>query len=435
MDLNPQASSGEITLKRARTLLEEGALEESLAMVKAYWLEHPDDSEAAELFANLMQEAGRSDLSVRLENLAKTLPLQSTSQESAQTKPKALFEAGFGLIDIRQHELAAMLLDRCFALVPDEPVISYELGFALMSLRRFKKAIPYFENAAAKAPDFDTFLNLTACYTMTGRKKEAEAVLKKIENLELDHEQSQEAAHRQLILRRLDSLGTKSDLNVRDWVYVLYGTILLRQSTRQDSVKEDAASIGEMLALFKGLMEGLRVEFEVVEFYGPQSRPLARALAELLEIPFDGYKGPSRSERALLTMTWASDIIGPHKSFTQNSEKRALFSYGLTWDEPLPLVPDLVGCLAHDEPMPWRHSSSAPLTSISTSVFDQEEFDNKVEAIYKSILNQARDLESEPRIIQSVLDAVDYYSDKASLLTFGNSSAFPNRSEYTAELD
>ena len=190
-----------------------------------------------------------------------------------------------------------------------------------------------------------------------------------------------------------------------------------------------------MLALLKGLLDGLYVDFEVVEFYGSQSRPLARALAELLEIPFDSYKGPDRAEKALLTMTWASDIIGPHRSFANTEERRSLFCYSLTWDEPLPLVPEIVGCLGYDEPMPWRNQNSSIATADSVSVFDEQEFDNVVESSYKSILYNARDLEGDPSMIHSVQEAVDYYTDKTSLLMLGNSSIFPYRSEYTAELD
>jgi hypothetical protein len=304
-----------------------------------------------------------------------------------------------------------------------------------MSLRRFQQAIPYFEFVAGKAPDFDTLLNLAACYTLTRRAKEAQSILKKIDALKLEDEQSLEVGHRKIVLKRLENVNDKGHLNLRDWLYVLYGSILLRPGTRDQNTKEDALSIGSVLALLKGVLEGLQVDLEVVEFYGPQSRPLARALAELLEIPFDSYKGPDRAEKALLAMTWASDIIGPHKSFTTIDERRSLFSYSLIWDEPLPLVPEIVGCMTYDEPMPWRYRSPSFPNAESASVFDEHEFDNQVENSYKSILYNARDMESDPVMIHSVQEAVDYYSDKTNFLMLGNAATFPIRSEYTAELD
>ena len=138
---------------------------------------------------------------------------------------------------------------------------------------------------------------------------------------------------------------------------------------------------------------------------------------------------------ATKAMTWATDIIGPHKSFAKIEERRSLFCYGLTWDEPLPLVPEIIGCLGYEEPMPWRQRSpSFPVTD-SASVFDEHEFDNEVENSYKSILYNARDMESDPAMIHSVQEAVDYYTDKTGFLMLGNAATFPVRSEYTAELD
>jgi tetratricopeptide (TPR) repeat protein len=433
VDPDQQNNPNKIHLEKARKLLADGSLEESLSLIKSYWLANPEDAEAAKLLAELMKEAGRQELAEKLETLSKRLIVGFT--ESNGNGAKELFETGFGLIDVRQHELAVMLLSQCAKLAAAEPIVNYELGFALMSLRRFQQAIPYFEYVATKAPDFDSLLNLAACYTLTRRSKDAREALQRIELLTLDHEQSLELAHRKVVLRRLDSLGDKTQLTLRDWLYVLYGSILLREGKREQVVKEDALSIGTTLALLKGIIEGLHLEAEVVEFYGPQSRPLARALAELLELPFDSYKGPDRPERALLAMTWATDIIGPHKSFAATEERRSLFCYGLTWDEPLPLVPEIVGCLGYDEPMPWRQRSSTFAHQDSVSVFDEHEFDNAVENNYKSILFHARDRECDPAIIHSVQEMVDYYSDKRNLLVLGNNSSLPFRSEYTAELD
>ncbi len=172
---------------------------------------------------------------------------------------------------------------------------------------------------------------------------------------------------------------------------------------------------------------------EVVEFYGLQSRPLAQALAEFLQIPMSAYKGPERKEPALLTMTWASDIIGPHKTFATKQPDRHLFSYALSWDEPLPVVPDIVGCLAFEEPMPWRvyDSTGEP---VSGGLIGEHRYTAEIEKAYKDILASARDLESAPSTIKNVQDALDYYQSKKQYLIVGNAKALPTRSEYTAEI-
>ncbi len=463
-------------LAQAKKLLADGKIEDSLKLVKGYWLENPDDAEAAALFSDLMKESGRSELSKRLQSMAEKLPTfkptsfgslkvaeseydLSESNSKPDTKniesktpastasPQALssttssagkefFDAGYSLIDARQHELAAMLLNRAAHIAPQEPIVNYELGFALMSMKRFDQAIPHLEQALEQAADFDTLLNLLVCYTLTRQLGKAHEMLVKINSISLDAEQKKEASHRLLVLKRLESLRNKVKLNARDWLYILYGSVLLKPSMQNEKIKEDAHSIAQNLATMKGVLEGLSAMPEVVEFYGPQSRPLAQALAEFLEIPLSSYKGPEQPVPALLVMSWASDIIGPHKSFTKKEKNRSIFSYSLTWEEPLPVVPEIVATLGYDEPMPWNENNpdAAAKAPPTASASNQANFTPQIEKAYKEILANARDLESDPRTIKAVQEALDYYENKRQNLLLCNPDAFAFRPEYTAEV-
>jgi hypothetical protein len=160
------------------------------------------------------------------------------------------------------------------------------------------------------------------------------------------------------------------------------------------------------------------MEFEVIEYYNPVSKPLARILSELMQLPFDSYKGPDRPERALLVMARATDIIGPHKAFIDTSEKRTLFAYGLPWREPLPLTPDIVGCLANEFPMPWSEHLR----------------DGSVDEIVEQILAKAQHLDCDPEILKQTHQAVEYYHLKREWLALGHHEKFSERPEYTAEI-
>lgn len=408
-------------LAEARQLLDDGMLEKCLARLKAYWLEHSDDAEAARMFAELMSEAGRIELSTKLTRLTELL-----QEKEAETKPDpenndlalALFEAGFGLIDVRQHEIAVMLLKRSLSLMPDEPTVNYEIAFSLMSLSKFDEAIAYFKQAAVDGDDFDTVLNLSVCYTLTRRIAPAKEMIDKLATLAHDEDEQRELQHRKIVLKRLETMGNKATLSPRDWLYILYGGILLRTNPENESKKEDLKSIASTLLILKGLLEGLRIEFEAVEFYNPNARPLARILAGLMDIPFDSYKGPDRPDRALLILAWATDIIGPHQVFVEHLETRSLFTYGLTWNEPLPVAAEITGCLADETIMPWEEGSRS----------------ENIDDIVKKILNLARDLESDPDIIKETQDAVEYYDSKRELTVLNNWAIFPDRPEYTAEV-
>lgn len=426
-----EASSADLhTLMAAQNLLDDGQLEQSLLAVKQYWLKHPDDAEAAALLSRVMNEAGRIDLSEKLERLSKTMHAEHTQLTTASGDDNAgkladselatiLFESSHALIDVRLHELASMLLERCIKLHPNEPVINYELGFSLMSQGKFHQATKYFEKAGEKEKDFDTSLNLAVCYTLTRRIEEARNMLKGLESLAEEDDEKKEIAHRKTVLKRLERMQTKSVFTYRDWLYILYGSILLRPQAEKGTTLEGPQKIAQMLALLKGLLQGLRVDLEIVEYYSTYSRPLSKMLAELLSISSDSYKGPNRPERTLLVMSWASDIIGPHRAFMENNYQRLIFAYGLPMTEPLPVTPDVVGGLMEHLQMPWAENVHKGTNS------DQ---------MMETIVCKAQSFETDPDFINQIEELVNYYDERRELLVIGNSSVFPERPEYTAEV-
>ena len=116
-------------------------------------------------------------------------------------------------------------------------------------------------------------------------------------------------------------------------------------------------------------------------------------------------------------MDWASDIIGPHESFIDNSDKRLIFAYGLPSTEPLPLVPDINAYLCGSNLIPWSDLSKVD-----------------AERHYEKILDKARNLESDPDVIKAIEDLLIYFEPRKKELVMGNSEHFPDRPEYSAEI-
>lgn len=415
------ASNVESDVSRAKRLIDGGELEEALSILTGYLLTSPADTDAFDLLVRILEEAEREDVAKKLRNLSAKISATVSGGElpfadKAMVEP--LFEAGYALSDVRQFELAAKLLKTCLDIAPTEPVVKYELAFALMSLKRFEEAIPYFEQAARELKDFDTYLNLGVCYTLTRRLDKAKDALDALSSYVTADDERKEMAHRKTVLKRIGSLGPRTALSARDWSYALYGSILLDPATRKGPAPVDNYAIARMLLVLKGLLEGMRHEVEVIEYYSTHSKPLARIMGELMELPSDSYKGPDRPDKALLIMSWAADIIGPHEAFMDTSERRAIFAYGMPWKEPLPLVPDIIGCLADECSMPWHGANR------------QGSLDQTVQ----TILDRARDLECDPEILRQAQEAVEFYGLKKELVLLGNTELFSQRPEYTAEI-
>lgn len=421
-------------LAQIRRLASGGSLEQALLLAKKFWLDHEESVEVVKLFAEIISKEGRSGLAKKLLALIKqtgSLPKSKTQDQSQPeqsdhcdqsdqsevinfSEPLPIFEAGYALTDARQFELAAMLLKRCATMVPDDPVINYELGFALMSIGKLPEAINYFEKAAAEKEDFDTRLNLAACYTLCRKLDKSREATGKLTALARSKEEKAECKHREMVLKRLALLAPEENFNARDWLYVLYGNaILLPQHTAIS--KHDKTNIAQTLLILQALLNGINIDLKIIEYYNVKSRPLAKALGKIMGLAIDSYKG-SRKEKTLIVMDWASDIIGPHKSFTKNEDQRMMFAYALSNNQALPVMPDIIGCLAGEAVVPW----------------DDELTGAGEDALSSEIVSCAQALEkSADRAIE---DTILYYQPKLTTLVLNNSSIFLQRPEYSAEI-
>jgi tetratricopeptide (TPR) repeat protein len=435
-------------LQRAEQLMTARDYAQALTVLREHWLANPRDRKAVHLFSRLMKSLGKTELSGSLYKLAE-------SDQALEDDVQNLFEAGFKLIDEHELQLAVMLLERCAHKMPQESLINYELGFALMSLHRFSSAVKYFEQAIAISPDFDTKLNLCVCYTMERDMHKAGELVKELETLASNDEEQDEIGHRKTVLRRLELFQSKSRLSPRDWLFVLYGTVILHDPAMEDlrkaiktgvftgiafdTTKDDVPpgslsykDIAWTLLVLEKLLLHLGYEFDVIEFYSPLSRPLAEAMSHITNLPVRSFGGESSTDRALMIMAWGPNIIGPHKSFMANSKRRVLFAYGLSTLQPLPLTPDVVGELGPDIIMPWAETQEEVTEFLKSDGFDMPD-QAQVKAIDR-ILQEIAELESRPEIIQQVEEIAHYYKPKREMIVLGNPQSFPQRPEYSAEI-
>ena len=377
-DLQALKAAGEMRLVQARQFLDQGLYEKAREKATESWLINPFDVQAVRIYRDIVAEAGRPDEAAKFDALVQKLSF--SPNVPPYKHHQEIFTVAYALVDSRQYVLAVMLLKEMVKELPDDHEVNYELGFALLSLKRPREAIQYFSIAARNREDFDAYLNLAICHTLL---RDLDAATKAIDiaaPLAKLEEEKIEIEHRRTVLKRLKLVTAKKEMTSRDWLFVLYGSILLRPTLKIIELKEEASHIAAMLVVLKGLLIGLSIEQEGVEYYSLRSKPLSSVLGQLAGIPFDAYRGPDRPDRVLLTLSWTTDIIGPHQAFIQNCENRSIFAYALTPSEPLPLVPDIIGCLAQDITMPWEGDKSP----------------KELERLVENILERAFALEASP---------------------------------------
>jgi tetratricopeptide (TPR) repeat protein len=455
-DLPEQLPPPSGDLQRADQLITAKNYDQALAVLRRYWLNHPQDCVAVRLLSRAMKALGKADLAGNLYRL-------SEQEQALSDDLVNLCEAGANLIDAREMQLAVMVLQHCAAKLPDDPTVAYELGFALMALNKFAAAIPYFEKSMLEksTDDFDTRLNLCVCHQLTRDVTKARQQLDKLKACAQTEEQKNELAHRHLVDKRLERFQKKSTLTPRDWAFILYGTVVLSEPSldelsiakvahmkrnqseisglitdtagKSGATEPDYKAIAWTLLVLEKLLNALGYEFDLIEFYSPLSRPLAEAIAHKLDLPAKSFRGETNTDRSLMLMAWAPNIIGPHQSFTRNGRKRILFSYGLSTTQPLPLTPDVVAEFCTHLRLPWAESADEDTVHRATpGKVDLPDLEQAKAA--DQIVAAIAELESQPEMIQTVEELTNYYLPKVEQLVLGNPEVFKERPTYTAEI-
>jgi tetratricopeptide (TPR) repeat protein len=420
-------------LLQAELALNKKDFASALSTLRTCWLNNPYDLRIVQLLSLLMKENGLDELAEHLDKLGSDV-------EILKFDAQMLFDTGFKLLDIRLPDLAAMLFTRVLELVEDEATVHYELGFALMQMHQWEKAIPHFLKAAKNGDDFDTRLNLVVCYTLLRNASKAADMIGGMSELVDKPEHEKELTHRRIVAKRLMQHEKKTKLSARDWMYILYGTLLINQNFASSSLSKitkslvDYSSIASTLLILRGVLDAFGLDFDVIEYYNQTSRPLAEALARLMDLPAQAYlhKEIENQDRALLILTHASDIVGQHTNFVPLSRIRTLFAYGLPTSTVLPVTPDIVGCLAQECIMPWTESF---FLQDNETISSENLLPNEMQvAAVDKIIETAGNIESLPNLIQTIQEIIDYYENKKELLIVGNSELFTERPDYTAEV-
>lgn len=422
----PQNSNKDISaeLKQARDLTQNQEYDAALLLLKPIILADFNNKEAWLAFSELLAKIGQGQASVACQGLA---------SDEEKNNAEQLFEAAYTFIDLRQFDLAQVLLEKCLVLRPGDPDAHYELGFSLMSLRNYNNAAIHFAKALKTNSDFDTNLNLSICHLFTGNIKEVKSILRELKQLAADNDELAELELRKLVVERLEEcLKGKNfnSLSPQDWYYILYGGVLLAPPDRiHESFIASYDQIALLLLQLAGLLRELGQHFEVVEYYSELSKPIATAFGEIIQKPVQHYKGTAQNKRALLIMAWAGDIVGPHESFINIEANRTIFALAKSAPSSLPISMDIVGMLCQASAMPWDETWKIELGENGNAT-NIEHIPSHPEQASQLILQALSEQETLAK--ERIQSALSYYKPRINRLLIGKK--LKERPEYSAEI-
>lgn len=322
-------------------------------------------TEAWEVFARIA--AANSD-----EQLAALVRKTAVDPDDVQ----ALYDLGYQLIERSLHDLAATVLVRAHARVPDHVGLLQELVSALEGMEAHAEAVRLLEAAPELVEEHAMLRYLLAFNAlMTGDLETPRRLLPRLEVLcrPSPGAPAEEAEFLEVIVTRIreflaraDALRGVTPLDSRDlrgWHFVVTGGVLLhlspygfdegmngRYAYLQDSERGCLEAIRRVEAV---LAHAGRSPSRVLILPDRNSAILGHATARLLGVP--AVPLPEDGDAPGLVVAYDLHQLEPEllARLRPHRPGQVLWSHALLWTEPSPFVPDLNTFLYQVNMSPW----------------------------------------------------------------------------------
>jgi tetratricopeptide (TPR) repeat protein len=273
----------------------------------------------------------------------------------------AYFNLGYILVELERYDEALQAFGRCLGLAPDDSATHFEISLIHYARSDFATALRHLQLPLRSYPDdWEIHNQVGKCH------------------LGLRHyEEAMSAFGRSLLLANgplaqvelLDNINTVERYHefrhlttVKDQLYAQEGVVYLG-SAQDDGLQVSEAQdfhftypdIGTTLQRLIALIKSSRWEFTAIVCADTLTRPLADALAHLLEIPLRGVDTLAPADRALLLIAVAREAELLLLTIERLPCPATAFCLGLNWMRHSKVLPDLIGITARGAcSVPWE---------------------------------------------------------------------------------
>ncbi len=321
--------------------------------------EAPDLAEALHLLAQISQEMAGEEFAQLIHVVAKHLD-----------DPQALYSLGYELIEYELHDLAATVLARAHALVPDEEQVLTEFVAALENDLFYAEAARVLrESPRILERSFLCRYLLAFNSIMIGNLETARTLAPDLQRSHNDDETRRFMAERiAAMLRRADALAGICPLDSRDlrgWHYVLMDAFLLHLSPygfdegmngRYAYVHDSEALCLEGIRCVKAVLEAVTIAVPRV-FLLPERKSaiLAHALALEFGCPLVPWPEQGSIEPGLIAAYDLDDLDGPVlATLLEHRPGQVLWSHASCWTRTHPFAADLTTYLYQANVPAWE---------------------------------------------------------------------------------
>lgn len=307
---------------------------------------------------------------------------------------ESLFHWGRALADLERYDEAGEAFSRCLSIEDDDPPARYELACVQYAQDHFGAALTRFESLLEEYPDDWQLKSAIAdCQLALGDYAAAESTLREAVRMAPDDVDSAALREGLLVARRHREFSPSHAMGCKDLLYADHGVIVLG-SGRDDGLdvpmyqdytftySDVATTCSRMLAMSSALSWPFNAIVPVEE----DSKPLAIALAQLLEVPALGVEELRDEDLALVVLAVGTQSELFEVTLEHMPCPVLSFALALAWEPHKSAVPDIVGVHGSGKfTLPWKRlpkrSAEAAAASILRALAVAPEEDNQAQQI------------------------------------------------------
>jgi tetratricopeptide (TPR) repeat protein len=271
------------------------------------------------------------------------------------------FNLGYVLLELGRHDEALASFQRCLALEPNDPATHYEVGYIHFLRGDYRAAIEQLQSPLHHYPeDWEIHNLIGSCRLRLGAYDEALAAFS--DALRLAPRPLAQAQ----VIERISTVERYREIGAARWakdrLYAEHGVAYLG-SAQDDGLRLEETQdyhftypdIGTTLQRFMALRDACRWRFTCVVALDRLARPLADALAHLLDVPQRFTNDVQPGDLPLLVLAIGREAELLDLALERIPGRAITLCLGLNWLRHSKLLPDVTGVIARGAcSVPWE---------------------------------------------------------------------------------
>ncbi len=336
----------------------------------------------------------------------------------------SLVSLTYELINLNDYEIAIIFLQDLLKVLPDDIFLNYEYGFVLLLTGEYRQSMHYFEKVLNKEKSFDTVLNLIIGNIYLLNMDKLTIYQNLLKELASNPDERTELANvNKIILRLQEYPSLKNIKNYRDWLYILYGNILLvdfkSDKAMFNEYKPNLVEILTHIYILKRFFEALNISLELFEYFDEDSHILAQLFALIFELPVEKVSTEIKNAKNMLIVSNPHKITEVYHNYNKINNNQIIYFYSLPFSSALPIIPAVVNCITD--------KLNLPFTQISYGTKEYHDLMIKAQDLVNNI-------ETDCNSAIKIQQLIEYYELRQPNLILENQDIFKDYVQYHGEL-